>query len=328
MKKNILVVVLFAAVAVLAVVVVRQNQQIADMKGQLASAAAEKAKARKAPPVPALKRELAKALPQVKPAGTVTEAAPVTTPSPDAQASTSTATASNLFAGVADMMKNPGMKEIVRAQQKVMIGQMYGSLSKHLNLSADELDALNDLLLERQMAMVDAGLSAMSGSESDRKQAKEDAKAIKTEYDQKIKDLLSPQDYQAFKDYEKTVGERVQVQMFKSMLPADAALTDQQEYDLISAMYEERKAMPASSLVNNQNPDPSQLTADQIGELLKQLDVLQQAYAKRAAAILSPSQLEQFTKWQEQWSAMQAAGLKMAAQVFGKKSAPPPPAAK
>ncbi|MGA2138788.1 MAG: hypothetical protein ABSH14_08010 [Verrucomicrobiia bacterium] len=79
--------------------------------------------------------------------------------------------------------------------------------------------------------------------------------------------------------------------------------------------------------MNNQNPDPSQLTEERVAELEKQMEQLQQRYADRAAAILTPAQLEQFTTWQKQWSSMQAAGLKMAAQMFGNKGASAPPAA-
>ena len=323
MKKNIWIVALVVAVAVLAVVAIRQNQQIAQMNEQppVAVAVAK----RRIPPRPVPARETPELQTETNPvecvAATTTEPAPV----PAAQASTGTAT--NLFAGLAGMMKNPQMKEMIRAQQKMMLDQMYGALFKSLNLSADQLDALKDLLLERQMALMDAGLSTMSGSESDRKQAMEESKTLKSDYDKKIQDLIGQQDYQAFQDYEKTVGERVQVQMFKGTLPADAALTDQQEYDLITAMFEERKALPASSLLNNQNPDPSQLTEDRIAELSKQMEQLQQAYANRATAILTPAQLEQFTKWQQQMSAMQAASLKMAAQMFGNKGAAQTPVA-
>jgi hypothetical protein len=168
----------------------------------------------------------------------------------------------------------------------------------------------------------------MSGSESDRKQAAEDNKTLTSDYDKKIEDLLGPQDYQVFKDYEKTVPERMQVGMFKGTLSGDTALTDQQEYDLIVAMSEERNNLPASSMMKSQNPDPSKFTEDGIAEALKQMEQLQQAYANRAAAILTPAQLEQFRKWQEQISAMQAAGLKMASQMFANKGAAQPPAAK
>jgi hypothetical protein len=54
---------------------------------------------------------------------------------------------------------------------------------------------------------------------------------------------------------------------------------------------------------------------------------LQKKYADRAAGILNPSQLDQFTKWQQQWNTMQMAGLKMAVQMFGNKGATQAPAA-
>ena len=327
MKKNIWIVALVAAAAVLAAVVVRQNQQIARMEEQPPAAVA--VAKRQIPLRPARAKEARKLLPEastVEPAP-APAAAPAPTPAPVATAQPSTGATSNLFDGLAGMMKNPQMKEMIRAQQKMTQDQMYGALFKYLNRPADQLDALKDLLLERQMAMMDAGISAMSGSTADRKQAVEESKTVKADYDKKIQDLLGTQDYQVFQDYEKTVGERMQVQMFKGTLPADAVLTDQQEYDLITAMYEARKALPASSLMNSQNPDPSQLTEERIAELSKQMEQMQQAYANRAAAILTPAQLEQFTKWQQQMSAMQAAGMKMAAQMFGNKGAPQPPAA-
>ena len=325
MKKNIWIVVLLAATAVLAAVAVRQKQQIARMKEQ--ASAAVVADKTETPAARAPVRETPELPTETKAVEPVVAPPTSSVPTSAVQAGTSTGTASNFFAGLAGMMKNPQMKEMVRAQQRLALDKSYGALLKYLNRPADQSEALQNLLLDRQMAMVDAGLSMMSGSGADRKQAVEETKAIKAEYDKKIQDMLGPQDYQVFQDYEKTVGERVQVQMFKDTLPADAALTDQQEYDLIGAMYEARKALPASSLMNNQNSDPSQFTEERITEMLKQMEQMQQAYANRAAAILTPAQLEQFTKWQQQLSAMQAAGMKMAAQMFGNKGAPQPPAA-
>jgi len=212
------------------------------------------------------------------------------------------------------------MKEMMRVQQKMALAKMYGALPKYLDLPPDKQDALQELLADRQMALTQAGLSMMGGSESERKQATEEAKTVKADYDKKIQDLLGPQDYQVFQDYEKTVSERVQIQMFKDALTAEAALTEQQEDDLINAMYEERKTLPPSSLINSQTTDPSQLTEERVAEALKQWEELQQRYADRAAAILTPAQLDQFTKWQQQFGSMQAASLKMAAQMFGNKS--------
>jgi hypothetical protein len=325
MKRDILIAALVAAVAVLAVVAIRQNQQIARTKEQPPAAVA--VVKRQLPPRPVLVRETQELQPETSPAQGA--AAPTTEPAPPPAAQTNTAgTASNFFTGLAGMMKDPQMKEMIRAQQKMMQDQMYGALFKYLNWPADKQDALKSLLLDRQMALTDAGMSMMSGSESDRKQAMEETKTLKSDYDKKIQDLLGQQDYQTFQDYEKTVPDRMQVQMFKGTLSADAALTDQQEYDLIAAMSEERNALPASSLMKGQNTDPSQFTEEKIAELSKQMDQMQQAYANRAATILTPAQLEQFTKWQQQMSAMQAAGMKMAVQMFGNKGAAQTPAAK
>jgi hypothetical protein len=323
MNKNMWMGVLLAAVVALAVTAMWQNRQIAQLKEQLASAAVDKAKA---PPVSAAEKPVPEPATPAMPVEPVSAPAPTPVAAPPPAALANTGTTSNYFAGLAGMMKNPQMKEMIRAQQKVMLDRMYGSLPNYLNLPADKLDALKEVLSDRQMALVDAGITAMSGSESDRKQALEESKAIKSDYDQKIQELLGPQDYPAFQQYEQTAAERMSVQMFKQALPADAALTEQQEDNLIAAMYQERKALPTSSLMNNQNTDPSQLTDERVAEMEKQMEQLQQRYADRAAAILTPAQLEQFTTWQKQWSSMQVASLKMAAQMFGNKGASPPPA--
>jgi hypothetical protein len=321
MKKDFWVLALLVALATLAIVVVRQNQRMAEMKEQLALATAEKAKPRTVPPP---KKELSEPVPEAAPPEPVTAPAPTPSTPPPASVSNAPSGAggavSNYFSSLAGMMKDPQMKEMIRIQQKMALDKMYGSLSRYLTLPADKLEALKELLADRQMALTEAGMSMMTGA-GDRKQAAEEAKTVKTDYDKKIQDLLGPQDHEVFQDYEKTVGERMQLQMFKEALPADAALTEQQEDDLITAMYEERKTLPASSLMNNKTPDPSQLTEERIAEALKEIEQLQQRYAERAAAILSAAQLEQFTKWQQQWSTMQAAGLKMAAAMFGNRSA-------
>ncbi len=233
------------------------------------------------------------------------------------------------MSGLAEMMKNPQMKEMVRAQQKMMVDSQYGSLSKYLDISTNKMDALKALLLERQMALVDSGMAMMGGSADDRKQAMEDAKTVKADYDKQIQDLLGPQDYPVFQDYEKSAADRMSVQMFKGSLPADSTLTDQQEESLIAAMAEERKALPPTSVMNSQNQsaDPSKFTEEGIAEALKQMEALQQRDAERAAAILTPAQLDQFTKFQQQMTSMAGASMKMAAQMFGNKTAAPAPAA-
>jgi hypothetical protein len=149
-----------------------------------------------------------------------------------------------------------------------------------------------------------------SASGSDRKPTVDEYKyyvattAIRAEYDQKIQDLLGALDYRVFEDYNNTVHERVQVQDFRSGLSAADALTERQEDDLISAMCEVRMLGWAQwpSVLDNSPLGPSQWTEEQNAAYLKWSEQSQKACSNRAAAILTPAQLEQFTKWQQQCS--------------------------
>ncbi len=242
---------------------------------------------------------------------------PTNPPLPELSLNSNAESPTNFFSGLASMFKNPQMKEMVRAQQKMMVDQMYGGLYKKLGLSAADEDSLKQLLNDRQMTLVDAGLAAMGGSGSDTNQPAVDTKTLKAQYDKQIEDLLGQQAYSTFQQYDQTVAERTQVNLFKQSLSADSALTDQQENDLVNAMYQARQALPDNSLLKNQTHDPSQLTDDAIAEAVKVQEQLQKQYADSAASILTPAQLDQFTKFEQQMSAMSAAGMKMAAQMFG-----------
>jgi hypothetical protein len=252
---------------------------------------------------------------------------PTNPPLPELSLNSNAESPTNFFSGLASMLKNPQMKEMVRAQQKMMIEQMYGGLYKKLSLSPADEDSLKQLLNDRQMALVDAGLAAMDGSGSDTNQPAVDTKTLKAQYDKQIEDLLGQQAYTTFQQYDQTVTERTQVNLFKQSLSADNVLTDQQENDLVNAMYQARQALPDNSLLKNQTHDPSQLSEGNIAEALKVQEQLQKQYADSAASILTPAQLDQFTKFQQQMSAMSAAGMKMAAQMFGQNKSASAPAA-
>jgi len=219
------------------------------------------------------------------------------------------ATKNNLSSSVAAMLKDPQQREALRAQQKAVVDQMYGALS----VPADRLDAFKELLLDRQMAMAEPGLSAMSGTAANRTQAMQTARAIKAEYDRKIQNLLGPQEYRVFQEYDKTVMERMLAQAFQNTLPADARLSATQEDALIFAMHDEATA--SRKLMENSLPSNSILTGD---DLSKQLKLFQQNTLKRASTILTPQQFNQFQMWQEQMAAVQTTALK---QMFGNSPA-------
>lgn len=324
MSKNFWIVFLAGAAVVLGLVVVRQNRRVeASEKAVRAAQAAVKAAAQA--PVEAKRAETSRPQEAVRqaaeddmaaapaevvaePRGPVREKTPVL--------------GTNFMGAVAEMMKNPQMKEMMRAQQKVAMGQMYGGLSRYLSLTGERKEQLDELLLDRQMALAEMGLAMMSGDKEDMAKRGEEVAAVQKEYDAAIKALLGDDDYEIFKHYEESIPEQMSVSMFKNSLTGDNALSEQQEYDLIAALYDARKALPAESLLNQQNsqtPDPSMFSEERIAEAMRQLETSQKAAAERAGTILGAAQMEQFKTWQKQMADMQRLGLNMAAQMFGQE---------
>jgi len=314
--KNLLVV---TVVAVLAMIIVQQRRVIANLRDTVQGLSAKSS----APsPLPVAKQE-----PVTQPVEEVNVAtAPVlavtVTQSPPAATEPAM---SSMFAKLRDMAKDPAFKDMIRAQQKMSMDMTYGSLFKKLELTGDDLSDFKNLLADRQMALMDAGMSMMGGNttSADRERRTKEVAEIKAANDKKIEEFLGADGYGVFKDYEETQSERMQVTMFKNSLGGVEALTEQQEQDLVAAMYQERKSMPSPIPTQNSLPDPAQLTPDKIADLSKQMEQLQTRYLDRAATILTPPQLEQFKTAQERMRVMQTMGLKMATQMFGQKTAPP-----
>lgn len=230
---------------------------------------------------------------------------------------------------IAKFMKNPGMQEMIRAQQKGQIEMMYGPLFKCLQLSEADLASFKSLLLDKQMAMVDSSMEMMSraATPEEKKAAADRIKEMTASYDAQCKALLGDDNYTLYKSYEETQPERTQVAMFKSSLGSTDPLSEEQEDSLIRAMHEERSNFKSEvpGFGDQQMPDPSQFTPEKITQILEDSAKLQDQYVAKAATILTPPQLEQFKANQKQQRSMQEMGMKMAVKMFGQdKSAPEP----
>ena len=222
---------------------------------------------------------------------------------------------------IASIMKNPGMKEMIRAQQKGQIEMMYGPLLKCLQLSDADLEKFKNLLLDRQMALVDSSMDMMNSAATpeDKKATADRIKNMNAAYDAQAKELLGDDNYTIYKSFEETQAERMQVTMFKSSLTGVDQLSVEQEDSLIRAMHDERSNFKSTvpGFGDTQTPDPSQFTPERITQILEDSAKLQEQYVAKAATILTPSQLEQFKASQKQQQAMQEMGMKMAAKMFG-----------
>lgn len=272
-------------------------------------------RAKQKPPVATVQENDDEAVPPAKPHVAAIEVASITNKSAAAPTNESP------MAGIAAMMKAPGMKDMIRAQQKGQMDLTYGSLFKYLQLSDGDLEKFKGVLLDKQMALMDVSLDMMNSATTpeERKAATDRIKEMTNAYDSKIKEFLGDENYAVYQSYEVTQPERMQVNLFKGSLDAGGQMTVEQEDNLIQAMHDVRTNFHYSvtGLEDKQAPDFSQFTPDRITKMLADSAKLQEQYIARAAAILTPAQLEQFKANQKQQQAMQEMGMKMAAKMFG-----------
>lgn len=306
MKNAIVITVLALATGVLAVIVFQQRSELAELR-----ASVEQLSAPKPPPLP---RPVRKPAPAPAPM-------PVEQPTPAPAPASAERKPANFLSRFAAMAKDPAFRDMMRAQQKMGTERMFHDLFEKLGLNDADKEHLKELLGERQMALMDAGMKLIEegATMQDRTQRAKEVNAIKATHDKKIEEFLGAEDYATFRAYEETQGERMQVNMFKRSLAEADALSAQQETDLIAMMHQLRQSLPTPLPSQTSMPDPAIFTPEKINELGKQLEQLQAQYVEKAGTILTPTQLEKFKTSVQQMQSMQTMGLKMAAQFFGEQ---------
>lgn len=228
---------------------------------------------------------------------------------------------------IGKMMKDPAMREMIREQQKAMVNMMYGGLYKEMNLSPEEKDKLKELLTESQMGKVAAAQGLFGGAqdEATTAAAKKAVEEAKKQTDADIKALLGDARFAQYEDYQKNVGDRMQLDQFKNQLAADnAPLRDEQGAQLLQIMKEEKAALPpAISSEQSEMPDKDTFTPKKMDEQLKWTEQYNARVAERARAVLTPEQFINYQKFQEQQASMAKLGMQMARQMFGGEKGKP-----
>ena len=247
------------------------------------------------------------------------------------QKSLAAAKTNNPMQGLAAMFKDPKMRDMMKAQQKAVLGPMldkqYAALIQQLNLSSDQAAALKDLLEKRTLVNSDTGISMLDSS-MDASQRADLAKQMKSQiddYNNQIKQLLGDANYQTFQSYENTLPDRTTVSQFNDQLGGTvAALTQDQQQQLLQAMGDVRDNFQWTAALHNAkqaNGDYTSLfTEDNINQLMQQQEQFNQQIFTRAQQILTPEQSTAFQDFQKTQLQLQMAGMKIAAQMFAPKS--------
>jgi hypothetical protein len=230
-----------------------------------------------------------------------------------------------------EMFKSKEMKDMIKTQQKTVLGGMidknYGPYFSSLNLTPEQSSSLKDLILNRGLVDAEAGMSMLAGdSDPDkRKELMDKAKADKDAVNAQIKDFLGADNYAQFETYEKTIPDRMSLNMYKDQQGSGpGALNPDQEAQLLQAMGEERQNFKFTTDFSDQSKFTgdfaSNFTEEKINKYEQEMEDLDQHYLDRAKNILTPEQIDPFKKFLKSQIELQKAGFKMAATMFGQKS--------
>jgi hypothetical protein len=226
----------------------------------------------------------------------------------------------DMVAGIAKMMANPAMREMMRSQTRVAIGRVYQDLFDLLELKEPRRSSFEKLLHQKTYLALEAGLGLMDGPKTaeDRKAATAEVKAKFTEVDGQIKELLGKEDYGTLTRYEDSILERQQLKAFDTMLTSkDMRLDESTEGRLMDVMHKEREKFPfASRYMDLTNPDISRFTAENMARFSDEYARLNESIAKQAAGFLPSEQLELFRDSQEQQKNTINMQLGVAAKMF------------
>lgn len=233
--------------------------------------------------------------------------------------------AKNLSKMLTDLMKAPGMKDIMKQQHEAQIDMTYGGLISRLHLNSGEKQDLKQMLAERLQEQSDFGLRLVEEglSEDQRNAALKSLKESQDASDGKIKTFLNnEQDYQMFQAWEGSKAERLVLSLgHAAFSEVGEPLTSDQEDQLVKAMAfarTQRTDVPDLSKVENF----ATWTGDEkaMAKMTAALKSQAQQVAAAAASFLTPKQLEALKTLQEQQRTMEEAGIKMGAAMFKKKN--------
>ena len=234
---------------------------------------------------------------------------------------------------VQKMMKDPAMREMMRSQQQSAVKMMYSGLFKDMKVTPEEKERLMGILTDAQLKTIE-NAQGLFGDSKETPDAVEKGKQLTDIHNQSeadIKELLGDERNKQFKDYQANIGERMQLDQLQKRLETDnLPLQETQAAQLMEAMKQEKTAAPPPIPSDaNRNPADmkSLMTSENIDKQIQWMNDYNQRVLDRASQFLSPEQLKSYREMQEQQTALQQMGLKMAREMFGSgKSATPAPA--
>lgn len=121
-------------------------------------------------------------------------------------------------ANLTTLLQNPEFNKLWTDQQKARINGTYGALFKSLNLTPEQTAQFQNLLVERQMSMLDVLSAASAEGITGRAQIGSLIQQAGSAIDSQIQALLGPDGYSQYTNYQQTMPQRNQVNQLQTLL--------------------------------------------------------------------------------------------------------------
>jgi hypothetical protein len=183
----------------------------------------------------------------------------------------------NFGARMTELMKDPEFANAMRLRQRADLDRRYAGLFKELNLPADKLDALKDLMIERQTAAMDVFATAQSqglNPRENREELRQLVQSTQSEVDASIKATLGDAAYARYENYNTTQPQRATVnRISESLSYSSTPLNSSQSQQLVTIMAQNNTREITDQVISQAQ---GVLTSGQVAAL-KQYQAEQQA---------------------------------------------------
>lgn len=199
---------------------------------------------------------------------------------------------------------NPEMHKMIRDQQKFGLEAIYKEFAHRANLTPETRDQLNNLLADHVMTNIEHITTVLREHKSPI-----EMEAVFTEQEARttaeVKNLLGPEAYSQYQEYNRDLASYLTAEQFKAMLPGDKEAKEEQArklHDLMRA--ESAKILAAQGLNPDYQTVPTlnfrNIASEAEGEKnIQLLDAIYDQVQAGAASFLTPEALAKFGEFRK-----------------------------
>jgi RNA polymerase sigma factor (sigma-70 family) len=203
---------------------------------------------------------------------------------------------------ISGVISDPGMRKMIRDQQKMGMGMLYRGLTNRVTLTKEQNDKFMDLLADDIMEKVDYAGSVLRDGKS-----REEIDELFTQQEasllEKVQSLLGPEGLAEYQNYTVEMTSRLTSEQFKGDMTGDKKAKEEKSRQLFELMREETQAaVNAAGLPTDFQTLPilnfrNIASEEEQEKNLKFMDNIMERVTTRASAFLSPEEIKKFGEY-------------------------------